>query len=51
MFQDITLEELRMLKNKKQITVIDVRSPSEYKDSTLSDSLNIPFLMMRNGLK
>lgn len=43
MFQDITLEELRRLKNKKQITVIDVRSPSEYKDATLPDSLNIPF--------
>lgn len=43
MFQDITLEELRVLKNKKQITIIDVRSPSEYKDATLPDSLNIPF--------
>ncbi|WP_438350603.1 tRNA 2-selenouridine(34) synthase MnmH [Paenibacillus sp. FA6] len=43
MFQDITLEELRALKNKKQMTTIDVRSPSEYKDSTLPDSLNIPF--------
>ena len=43
MFQDITLEELRVLKNKKQITVIDVRSPSEYKDATLPGSLNIPF--------
>lgn len=43
LFQDITLEELRLLKNKKEITVIDVRSPSEYKDATLPDSLNIPF--------
>lgn len=43
MFQDITLEELRELKNKKRITVIDVRSPSEYKDATLPESLNIPF--------
>lgn len=42
MFQDITLEELRVLKNKKQVTVIDVRSPSEYTDSTLPNSLNIP---------
>ena len=42
MFQDITLEELRSLRAKKQLTVIDVRSPSEYKDSTLPDSLNIP---------
>ncbi|MGF7047260.1 tRNA 2-selenouridine synthase [Paenibacillus sp. DS2015] len=43
MFQDITLEELRALKNRKQMTVIDVRSPSEFQDSTLPDSLNIPF--------
>ncbi|MGN7765473.1 tRNA 2-selenouridine(34) synthase MnmH [Paenibacillus sp. 22594] len=42
MFQDISLEELRLLQTRKQITVIDVRSPSEYKDSTLPDSLNIP---------
>ncbi|MHA0858253.1 tRNA 2-selenouridine(34) synthase MnmH [Paenibacillus sp. CMAA1364] len=43
MFQDITLEELRQLKHKKQITLIDVRSPSEFEDSTLPDSINIPF--------
>lgn len=43
MFQDITLEELRALRNRKEITVIDVRSPSEYKDSTVPNSLNIPF--------
>ncbi|RUT35862.1 tRNA 2-selenouridine(34) synthase MnmH [Paenibacillus zeisoli] len=43
MFQDITLEQLRELKTKKQLTVIDVRSPSEYEDSTYPDSLNIPF--------
>lgn len=42
MFQDITLEEMRLLRDKKQMTVIDVRSPSEYKDSTLPNSLNIP---------
>lgn len=42
MFKDITLEELRLLMNKKKITVIDVRSPSEYKDATLPGSLNIP---------
>ncbi|GIP23729.1 tRNA 2-selenouridine(34) synthase MnmH [Paenibacillus sp. J22TS3] len=42
MFQDITLEELRELKQKKKLTVIDVRSPSEYEDSTLPGSLNIP---------
>ncbi|OKP90330.1 tRNA 2-selenouridine(34) synthase MnmH [Paenibacillus sp. P32E] len=42
MFQDISLEELRLLQTRKPITVIDVRSPSEYKDSTLPGSLNIP---------
>lgn len=42
MFQDITLEELRALKDRKQLTIIDVRSPSEYLNSTLPDSLNIP---------
>ncbi|WP_379134563.1 tRNA 2-selenouridine(34) synthase MnmH [Paenibacillus sp. sgz500958] len=42
MFQDISLEELRALKNRKQITVIDVRSPSEYEDATVPGSLNIP---------
>jgi tRNA 2-selenouridine synthase len=42
LFQDITLEELRVLKDRKKITVIDVRSPSEYEDSTLPGSLNIP---------
>ncbi|UQZ36172.1 tRNA 2-selenouridine(34) synthase MnmH [Paenibacillus sp. PK3_47] len=43
MFQDITLEELRALRSRKEITVIDVRSPSEYKDATVPGSLNIPF--------
>ncbi|WP_410511365.1 tRNA 2-selenouridine(34) synthase MnmH [Paenibacillus sp. BR2-3] len=42
MFQDITLEELRALRDRKRITVIDVRSPSEYQESTLPNSLNIP---------
>ncbi|MRN54421.1 tRNA 2-selenouridine(34) synthase MnmH [Paenibacillus monticola] len=43
MFQDITLEELRALQEKKQMTVIDVRAPSEYRDSTLPHCINIPF--------
>ncbi|MDQ0089086.1 tRNA 2-selenouridine synthase [Paenibacillus anaericanus] len=42
MFQDITIEELRMLKDSKELTIVDVRSPSEYDDSTLPGSLNIP---------
>ncbi len=43
MFQDITLDELRALKDRKQLTVIDVRAPSEYRDSTLPNCINIPF--------
>ncbi|GGH21662.1 tRNA 2-selenouridine(34) synthase MnmH [Paenibacillus segetis] len=42
MFQDITIDELRKLKDRKDLTIVDVRSPSEYKDSTLPYSLNIP---------
>ncbi|MTT31821.1 tRNA 2-selenouridine(34) synthase MnmH [Terrilactibacillus sp. BCM23-1] len=42
MFQDISIDELLDLKNKDEITVIDVRSPSEYKDATIPGSLNIP---------
>lgn len=42
MFQDITLEELLELQQKKELTLIDVRSPSEYKDATIPGSLNIP---------
>ncbi|WP_274653227.1 tRNA 2-selenouridine(34) synthase MnmH [Paenibacillus humicola] len=43
MFQDITIEELRELRAKNEITMIDVRSPSEFEDSTVPGSLNIPF--------
>lgn len=42
MFQDLTMEELIDLRNKKQFVLIDVRSPSEYEDSTIPGSLNIP---------
>ncbi|WP_201001991.1 tRNA 2-selenouridine(34) synthase MnmH [Paenibacillus glycanilyticus] len=42
MFQDITIEELLALRDKKEIVMIDVRSPSEYADSTIPGSLNIP---------
>lgn len=43
MFQDITLEELLALQQKQELAVIDVRSPSEYEDSTIPGSVNIPF--------
>lgn len=42
MFQDITVKELMELQSSKKITLIDVRSPSEYRDSTIPGSLNIP---------
>lgn len=42
MFQDITVQELMEQRNTKKITLIDVRSPSEYKDSTIPGSVNIP---------
>lgn len=42
MFQDITIEELLTLQNKKEIVTIDVRSSSEFEDGTFPGSLNIP---------
>ncbi|MBE1441160.1 tRNA 2-selenouridine(34) synthase MnmH [Paenibacillus sp. OAS669] len=42
MFQDITVEEL--LEQKKDLTLIDVRSPGEYRDFTIPGSMNIPLL-------
>ncbi|MGG0275494.1 tRNA 2-selenouridine(34) synthase MnmH [Bacillus rhizoplanae] len=42
MFQDITIDELLALHDKKELVLIDVRSPSEYKDATIPGSLNIP---------
>ncbi|MDR0267491.1 tRNA 2-selenouridine(34) synthase MnmH [Paenibacillus sp.] len=43
MFQDISIERLNELRSKNDVTVIDVRSPSEYRDSTIPGSINIPF--------
>ncbi|MWV42425.1 tRNA 2-selenouridine(34) synthase MnmH [Paenibacillus sp. HJL G12] len=43
MFQDISIEKLNELRNKNEMTVIDVRSPSEFADSTIPGSINIPF--------
>jgi len=42
LFQDISIDELLPLINNKQIVAIDVRSPSEFADSTIPGSLNIP---------
>ena len=43
MFQDISIEELLSLKDKNELTLIDVRSPSEFKEATIPGSMNIPF--------
>ncbi|WP_026695759.1 tRNA 2-selenouridine(34) synthase MnmH [Peribacillus kribbensis] len=42
MFQDITVEDFIEFKEKKGFITVDVRSPSEYKDSTIPGSINIP---------
>lgn len=42
-FQDISVEDLLSLKEKGELTVIDVRSPSEFKEATIPGSMNIPF--------
>lgn len=42
-FQDISMENLLELRKKDSVTVIDVRSPSEYKEATIPGSVNIPF--------
>lgn len=42
MFHDITVAELLELQARKEIALIDVRSPSEYIDSTIPGSINIP---------
>jgi tRNA 2-selenouridine synthase len=43
LFQDITIEELSALRDKKELVMIDVRSPSEFQDATIPGSINIPF--------
>lgn len=42
MVQDITLKKLYELKNKETHTMIDVRSPKEFDESTIPGSINIP---------
>lgn len=41
-FQDITVERLLELHEKGEAALIDVRSPSEFSDSTIPGSVNIP---------
>ncbi|WP_169083906.1 tRNA 2-selenouridine(34) synthase MnmH [Paenibacillus sp. PL91] len=42
MFQDITIEECSALRNRRELVLIDVRSPSEYNEASIPGSLNIP---------
>ncbi len=42
MFHDITVSELLSKKDKESHTIIDVRSPKEFKEATIPNSINIP---------
>ncbi|WP_142830380.1 tRNA 2-selenouridine(34) synthase MnmH [Planococcus soli] len=43
MFTDITVKELIPLSEKKKMVLIDVRSPSEFQNFSIPESINIPF--------
>lgn len=43
MFQDMTIEQLLDEAKRGVLTLIDVRSPSEFAESTIPGSVNIPF--------
>jgi tRNA 2-selenouridine synthase len=42
LFHDISLEQLLELQKKQEVTLVDVRSPSEYANATIPGSRNIP---------
>lgn len=42
MFRDIAIEEMMALREKGKISLIDVRSPSEFHNSSIPGSINIP---------
>ncbi|WP_010491594.1 tRNA 2-selenouridine(34) synthase MnmH [Paenibacillus elgii] len=42
MQQDITVQELLRLHQERELTLVDVRSPGEFKEFTIPGSLNIP---------
>lgn len=42
MFQDISLQDLLIERDKKSHTLVDVRSPKEYEEATIPGSINIP---------
>ncbi|WP_144463582.1 tRNA 2-selenouridine(34) synthase MnmH [Siminovitchia fortis] len=44
MFHDITVSDLLAKKNQEPHTIIDVRSPKEFKEATIPGSINIPIL-------
>jgi len=41
-FRDITLTDLLTAQNKSEHTLVDVRSPKEFRESTIPGSINIP---------
>ncbi|MBO8155854.1 MAG: tRNA 2-selenouridine(34) synthase MnmH [Bacillaceae bacterium] len=42
MYQDIDVDELFSRKEKESVIIIDVRSPSEFKEGSIPGSINIP---------
>lgn len=42
MFEDVAIEELLKKKSSQEMTLIDVRSPSEFADGTIPSSVNVP---------
>src|SRR5690606_24638125 len=42
MFQDISVDDLRELRKEKPLAIVDVRSPSEFAESNIPGSVNIP---------
>ncbi|MFY4777044.1 tRNA 2-selenouridine(34) synthase MnmH [Metabacillus sp. RGM 3146] len=42
MFQDIMVDEMVKIREKRKLVLIDVRSPSEYRAATIPGSCNIP---------
>ncbi|MCT2535410.1 tRNA 2-selenouridine(34) synthase MnmH [Aquibacillus koreensis] len=42
MFKDIALEDLFCLKNEANHTLVDVRSPKEFMETTIPGSINVP---------
>ncbi|MCH1626990.1 tRNA 2-selenouridine(34) synthase MnmH [Fredinandcohnia quinoae] len=43
MFQDISVEQFLQKQKNDELVLVDVRSPSEFKEATIPGSVNIPF--------